>query len=533
MKKILTLIMFAFAMTTACMGQKLTINGEWTTIDDQSQRFKLASIEIDRPNNKTYVTIEVETTKSIKGLKPTVNRPVIIGEHWRSYESDFAGFITDSGLSSLDNNIMHDVIWINVNPGTIHWYKLVFNVAIPYTETAIKVIVSESSRFNEFHPLWFNCNIDEITVKTRPFDLKNLGVHDLAKVRKYIEKNIASLDPIEGIYRVSLKRASKSIDWGIINHSYSYQCVIIREGDCFFVKKTTNVDEGEVYNAQIFPIGESNIYDIKMEYSSGYINDHTRKTASSRLEMNSMFRFQFKSQMIYYPLGLPHYSYDDEFDFIKEYPTPTMYEAIQTKIEEETHPQAWTGTGYAIGNGFIVTNNHVVDRAKSISIKGVKGDINNKYTAEVMATDKVNDLAIIRINDPNFNGFGTIPYAVQQRMADVGEDVFVLGYPLTQALGNEIKLTNGIISSRTGYQGNISTYQMSAPVQPGNSGGPMFDMKGRLVGVVCARHTGAENASYAIKTSYLKNLIESVSSAAILSASDIYRPLSTSCRPTF
>jgi len=169
----------------------------------------------------------------------------------------------------------------------------------------------------------------------------------------------------------------------------------------------------------------------------------------------------------------------------------------------------WTGTGYAIGESYIVTNNHVAGEAKNISIKGVKGDMNTGYTAEVVATDKVNDLAIIRINDPNFKGFGTIPYALQQRMADVGDDVFVLGYPLTQALGNEIKLTNGIISSRTGYQGNISTYQMSAPVQPGNSGGPMFDNKGNVIGIVVAGVPGAENVGYAIKTSYLQILIES------------------------
>ena len=147
--------------------------------------------------------------------------------------------------------------------------------------------------------------------------------------------------------------------------------------------------------------------------------------------------------------------------------------------------------------------------AKTISVKGLKGDMNTGYTAEVVATDKVNDIAILRITDSRFTGFGTIPYAVQQRMADVGEDVFVLGYPLTQALGNEIKLTNGIISSRTGYQGNIATYQMSAPVQPGNSGGPMFDNKGNVIGIVVAGVPGAENVGYAIKTSYLNILIES------------------------
>ena len=123
----------------------------------------------------------------------------------------------------------------------------------------------------------------------------------------------------------------------------------------------------------------------------------------------------------------------------------------------------------------------------------------------------MNDLAIVKISDSRFNGFGTLPYAVDMQMAEVGDDVFVLGYPLTQTMGDEIKLTNGIISSRTGFQGDASLYQMSAPIQPGNSGGPMFNSKGNVVGIVCAHHKGTENVGYAIKTSYLKNLAESSS----------------------
>ena len=74
-------------------------------------------------------------------------------------------------------------------------------------------------------------------------------------------------------------------------------------------------------------------------------------------------------------------------------------------------------------------------------------------------------------------------------------------------MGDEIKLTNGIISSRTGFQGDITSYQISAPVQPGNSGGPVFDSQGNIIGIINAKHLGAENASYAVKASYLTNLI--------------------------
>jgi S1-C subfamily serine protease len=77
-------------------------------------------------------------------------------------------------------------------------------------------------------------------------------------------------------------------------------------------------------------------------------------------------------------------------------------------------------------------------------------------------------------------------------------------------MGDEVKLTNGIISSKTGFQGDVTSYQISVPIQPGNSGGPLFDENGNIVGIINAKHAQAENASYAVKTTYLTNLIESL-----------------------
>ena len=77
-------------------------------------------------------------------------------------------------------------------------------------------------------------------------------------------------------------------------------------------------------------------------------------------------------------------------------------------------------------------------------------------------------------------------------------------------MGEEIKLTNGIISSKSGFQGDVSTYQITAPIQPGNSGAPLFDKNGSLIGIVSSKHKNTDNVAYAIKSVYLKNLIESL-----------------------
>lgn len=171
--------------------------------------------------------------------------------------------------------------------------------------------------------------------------------------------------------------------------------------------------------------------------------------------------------------------------------------------------KSWSGSSVAIGKRYVATNYHVVEDAKTLVITGVSGHADTEYTAEAVASDKYNDLAILKITDSRFPGFTNIGYGCKTSTVDVGNSVFVLGYPLTGTMGEEIKLTTGVISSKTGFMGDVSQYQISAAVQPGNSGGPLFDDRGNLIGIVSAKHAGAENVGYAIKLSYLKSLIES------------------------
>lgn len=263
------------------------------------------------------------------------------------------------------------------------------------------------------------------------------------------------------------------------------------------------IGETPVYNYNLFWKG-SNVTDSKrfvLKESTFFDVKYSIPDRQLRYDMRRNYQAGFKVHF--------------KCSFIKTYPTVDMY---VNDIEDENirDPKEWSGTGFALNNGYVVTNYHVIENAKSISIKGIKGDFTSKYNATIIATDKYNDLALLQISDNSFKGFGSIPYNVKTSVSDVGEDVFVLGYPLTSTMGDEIKLTTGVISSKTGFQGDVSLYQISAPIQPGNSGGPLFDNKGNLIGIVNAKHKDAENVGYAIKTSYLKNLIESSISNSIL-----------------
>lgn len=167
-------------------------------------------------------------------------------------------------------------------------------------------------------------------------------------------------------------------------------------------------------------------------------------------------------------------------------------------------PSSWSGSGISLGARLFATNNHVVDGATNLYI--YFPDSKQKYKAETLAVDATNDLAIVKVTDPAFPGFPSARYGFKTDIEDVGVNVFVLGYPLIDTMGEEVKLTTGVVSSRSGFQGDKSQYQISAPVQPGNSGGPLFNEKGELIGIISAKHTGADNVSYGVKLSYLTEL---------------------------
>lgn len=177
--------------------------------------------------------------------------------------------------------------------------------------------------------------------------------------------------------------------------------------------------------------------------------------------------------------------------------------------EQYQQPSRWSGSGIAIGNRHVATNHHVIEGATHLYISHSGSE--ETFKAEVVTYDEAHDLAIIKITDENFSGFGTMKYGFKKDTEDVGMGVFVLGYPMVQTMGTEIKLTTGVVSSLSGFQGSKSEYQISAPVQQGNSGGPLFNDNGELIGIISAKHAEAENVSYGVKLTHLYELAEGVS----------------------
>lgn len=168
-----------------------------------------------------------------------------------------------------------------------------------------------------------------------------------------------------------------------------------------------------------------------------------------------------------------------------------------------------SGSAVALGGRYFATNSHVINDAKhEIAVTGIHGDLTVYYEAKVVAEDKINDVAVIKVVDNRFEGYSSVPFGFQTELEEVGSDIFVMGYPKISTMGTEVKVTTGTISARTGYRGEASRYQMQAPIQPGNSGGPVFDEDGNLIALSVATHLDAQNVNYAVKLNYLKSLIE-------------------------
>ncbi|UOQ73578.1 S1C family serine protease [Hymenobacter cellulosilyticus] len=176
------------------------------------------------------------------------------------------------------------------------------------------------------------------------------------------------------------------------------------------------------------------------------------------------------------------------------------------KPDTEANPGKFSGTGFALtADGYLVTSYHVIQGADSLLIESRD---RQRYRAEPVFTDVAHDLAILRIKDRKFNGFGRLPYSFKRGTADLGEKVFTLGYPREDVVFGE-----GSLSARSGFEGDTAFYQISIPVNPGNSGGPLLDDRGNLIGIISGRQADMQSAAFATKSSYLMRLVDSLSNA--------------------
>lgn len=320
------------------------------------------------------------------------------------------------------------------------------------------------------------------------YNLANTGLAE-DSIRRYLDKN--KVDPIEGIYKSyrSAEDNSPSYKFAIIKKSTGqYQAIIIdaetsiwKAGEIKMILENTAMSD--VFSAQYYMQDKS-----KVETFASFGNN-ILKIDFANAQKN-------KENTI--------------SSFIKTYPFNTSSSTGSISIGGSSNDLVATGTGFIISDkGFLVTNYHVISNGNRFTATNTENG--KTYELEIIQKDKTNDIAILRIKNLE-QKISPIPYKLSSK-AKIGQNVFTIGYPLNDVMGNNQKVTNGIINALTGIQDDSRYYQISVPIQPGNSGGALFDMKGGLIGITTATlnpeavNTNVQNVNYAIKVNLLQNLI--------------------------
>ena len=156
-------------------------------------------------------------------------------------------------------------------------------------------------------------------------------------------------------------------------------------------------------------------------------------------------------------------------------PSPTP----RKRADPDKVVAAASGSGFAVSSkGHVITNNHVIEGCQNVKIH----NSGKAIPATVVTYDPQNDLALLK---GDFRPATVLPLSNDR--PELLQDVYVAGYPFGRKISTGVKVTKGIVSSLTGVGNNFSQIQIDAALQPGNSGGPILDDKGNVIGVAVAK----------------------------------------------
>jgi S1-C subfamily serine protease len=338
------------------------------------------------------------------------------------------------------------------------------------------------------------------------------------EMREYFSKNEQSLDEIEGIWNINENGITRNVQTGEQrNHN--------EQGRYRIAIKKDNSDPSYEYAAYIL---ESKV----PEWETGFLKARFRKTAYPSIYEGLMYLASFldekqnflidengllRSKFSLAELGI---EYSGELMMIKAFPAFASRPGTDSGKMKDA-----TGSAFFISpSGILATNAHVVEGAKNIEAYVSNETGSFSYKTKVLLSDSKNDVALLQIEDEKFKAYSSIPYGIVEK-AEPGEKVFTIGFPLDNIMGSNYKVTDGIISARSGIADDVRYFQISVPLQPGNSGGPLFNKNGNVIGLTSARLNSRavgveiENVNYAIKASYLISLYNMLPNAPKLNSS--------------
>lgn len=333
--------------------------------------------------------------------------------------------------------------------------------------------------------------------------------------RAYLDSNVANLNPVEGVWV-----ASDSTYWLSIQETSAgrFDATILSTGSPIWLPGMVKM----ILSSTAIP----NTYSVTY-----YMGNLTAVGRTASVQDGVLVIPQL-------PDGFGNFI---DLFFLKTYPTvqvATIEDADSTPSQDRQEPlSSVSGTGFLVRrDGLIATNAHVVADRGNVQI--TLGIPRQTYAGELVLLDRDNDLALLRLIGFVYDDVFSvgIPYiVVDSANLAVGDSILAAGYPVSSILGGELRVTDGIVSSQSGVHGAPNLLQITNPLQPGNSGGPIFDSQGNVVGVAVASVNASaflgltgtlpQNINFAVKSSYLNNLLAMVPSAEVASATAAFEPV--------
>jgi S1-C subfamily serine protease len=328
---------------------------------------------------------------------------------------------------------------------------------------------------------------------------------DELKLLETIERYLlGEMDAAERASFEDLRRKNQDVDQAVVEHTFFLQQVD-RFENTRQLKATLN--ETHMHLAEQ---GDIKSNELKGKAKVIYLFNRYKRTAAIAASIAGITALAI-SALIWQvspskPVGKKDYEMlnrDIQIISAKVNEVKNQNEVLQQQISNvtdntKTVPREYRtgGTGFLVDvNGYLFTNYHVIENARYIAVQNSNG---KDLQARVVYRDEQRDIAILKIDDTAYRVPAFIPYGIKKSASDIAEPVFSLGYPR-----NDIVYGEGYLAAKTGYNGDTLSVQISINANRGNSGSPIINHNGEIIGVLNARQNSAEGAVFAIQSKYI------------------------------
>ncbi len=334
-------------------------------------------------------------------------------------------------------------------------------------------------------------------------------IEDL-KIIDAIERYIAGeMTADERMYFESLRKSNPEIDQAVVEHTF-----LLQQMDRF---DNTRQFKAILNDTHIHLAEKGDIQSPKLKGGAKvvYFFNRYKRTAAIAASIAGITALTISGLVSAFSSGKAEVPGDyqqlkSDVDKLKTVTRQTAHElnTVKDQINAPDTTIRYTpgGTGFMVdAKGYLVTNAHVVEGARYVAVQRKDEKI---LRARVIYTDVKRDIAILKIVDTAFKTPASVPYSIKKSGTDIAEPIFSLGYPR-----NDMVYGEGYLSANSGYDGDTSTVQISIDANRGNSGSPILNRNGEIIGVLNARQTSVEGAVFAVRSKYIYDVLNTLQKA--------------------